>query len=129
MPLAGPPKETSILSLFRLNSKVAVATEGTRRIGREASKATAGTGADVASAYTSYPDRDVKSISDTLSQIVKIFQKDRYHYCERGDLQVYRLTKENNSTEIFTPPKQQSESFEVKAAEISFFPRVYPSPS
>jgi hypothetical protein len=54
--LARPPKETNVLSLFRLNGKVAVVTAGgTRGIGLGASKAMAEAGANVAIIYTSYP--------------------------------------------------------------------------
>jgi sorbose reductase len=97
MPLAGPPKETNVLSLFRLNGKVAVVTGGTRGIGWEACNAMAEAGADVAIIYTSFPDpearvadikalgvtcrayksdtSDAKAISETLGQIVKDFGK------------------------------------------------------
>ena len=97
MPLAGPSKETNVLSLFGLNGRVAVVTGGTKAIGWEASKAIAEAGADVAIVYTSYPDpeariadikdlgvkcrayksdtSDAKTISDTLDQIVKDFGK------------------------------------------------------
>jgi len=56
MVLAGPPKETNVLSLFRLDGKVAVVTGGTRGIGWDASLAMAEAGADVALIYTSYPN-------------------------------------------------------------------------
>ena len=54
MVLPGPPKDTNVLSLFRLDGKVAVITGGTRGIGWEASKAMAEAGANVALIYTSY---------------------------------------------------------------------------
>jgi sorbose reductase len=56
MVLAGPPKETNVLSLFRLDGKVAVVTGGTRGIGWDASLAMAEAGANVAIVYTSYPN-------------------------------------------------------------------------
>jgi len=67
MVLSGPPKETNVLALFRLNGKVAVVTGGTRGIGWDASLAMAEAGANVAIIYTSYPnpqDRvdDIKSL-------------------------------------------------------------------
>jgi sorbose reductase len=97
MVLAGPPKDTNVLSLFRLDGKVAVVTGGTRGIGWDASKAMAQAGANVALIYTSYPDpesrveeikslgvdcrayksdtSDAKAISDTLDSIVADFGK------------------------------------------------------
>src|SRR5271169_2190098 len=67
MVLAGPPKETNVLSLFRLGGKVAVVTGGTRGIGWDASKAMAEAGAHVAIIYTSYPNpeervQEIKSL-------------------------------------------------------------------
>ncbi len=56
MVLAGPPKETNVLSLFRLDGKVAVITGGTRGIGWDASKAMAEAGANVALIYNSHPN-------------------------------------------------------------------------
>jgi sorbose reductase len=97
MVLAGPPKDTNVLSLFRLNGKVAVITGGTRGIGWDASKAMAEAGANVALMYTSYPNpseriNEIKSlgvdcrayqsdtsnpqaISNTLDTIVSDFGK------------------------------------------------------
>ena len=68
--LPGPPKETNVLSLFRLNGKVAVVTGGTRGIGWEASQAMAEAGADVAIIYTSYPNpedrvKDIEALGVT----------------------------------------------------------------
>ena len=95
--LPGPPKETNVLSLFRLNGKVAVVTGGTRGIGWEASQAMAEAGANVAIIYTSYPNpedrvkdiealgvtcrsyksstNDPKAIDATLHQILQDFGK------------------------------------------------------
>ena len=97
MVLAGPPKDTNVLSLFRLDGKVAVITGGTRGIGWDASKAMAEAGANVALIYTSYPNpqervNEIKSlgvecrayksdisdpgaISSTLDKIVSDFGK------------------------------------------------------
>jgi sorbose reductase len=97
MALAGPPKETNVLSLFRLNGKVAVITGGTRGIGWDAARAMAEAGAHVALIYTSYPDpttrvteiqslgvtcrayqsniSDPSSISETLDKVVADFGK------------------------------------------------------
>jgi sorbose reductase len=70
MVLSGPPKESNVLSLFRLDGKVAVVTGGTRGIGWEAAKAMAEAGADVALIYTSYPTpeeriKDLESLGIT----------------------------------------------------------------
>ena len=95
--LPGPPKETDVLSLFRLNGKVAVVTGGTRGIGWEASQAMAEAGANVAIISTSYPNpedrvkdiealgvtcrsyksstNDPKAIDATLHQILQDFGK------------------------------------------------------
>jgi sorbose reductase len=95
--LADAPKESNVLSLFRLDGKVAVITGGTRGIGWEASQAMAEAGAQVAIIYTAYPNpedrvadiealgvtcrayksstNDAETISSTLQQVVKDFGK------------------------------------------------------
>jgi sorbose reductase len=97
MVLSGPPNETNVLSLFRLDGKVAVVTGGTRGIGWEAAKAMAEARANVALIFTSYPhpeDRvkeiealgvkcrayksdtsDPETISEALDTIVEDFGK------------------------------------------------------
>ena len=97
MTLQGPPKETNVMNLFRLDGKVAAITGGTRGIGWAASQAMAEAGAHVAIIYTSYPTpeervaelkslnkdiecraykattTDPKQISETLEQILVDF--------------------------------------------------------
>jgi sorbose reductase len=75
MVLSGPPKETNVLSLFRLDGKVAVVTGGTRGIGWDAAKSMAEAGANVALVYTSYlnPEERVKDI-ETLGVKCRAYQ-------------------------------------------------------